>query len=43
MLKTVSEGVIDIGETNIKNACVNLIKYDGDMFRVEMYNSPELP
>ena len=42
LLKKISKGAIDIGETNIKNAHINLIKHDGVTFRVDMYNSPDL-
>jgi uncharacterized phosphatase len=42
ILKTVSNGAIDIGETNIKNACFNIISYDGTAFRVELFNSDQL-
>ena len=42
LLKTISNGAIDIGETNIKNACINIIRYDGDMYTIDLYNSLEL-
>lgn len=43
LLKTISEGLIDIGETNIKNACVNLILYNENVFSIKLHNSSELP
>jgi len=39
ILKTISNGTVDIGETNIKNACFNLISYDGTSYKVELFNS----
>lgn len=42
LLKTISEGLINIGETNIKNACINLIEHDGKSYRVKLYNSLEI-
>lgn len=42
ILKSVSNGKIDLGETNIKNACINFFRYDGTTFRVELFNSAQL-
>lgn len=39
ILKTVSNGAIDIGETNIKNACFNLVLHNGTAYSVELFNS----
>ena len=42
ILKTVSHGAIDIGETNIKNAGFNLILHNGTDYSVEKFNSAQL-
>lgn len=39
ILKIVSENSINIGETFIKNTCLNLIKYENGKWQVELYNS----
>ncbi len=39
ILKTVSENSIIIGETFIKNTCINLIKYEKGNWEIELYNS----
>ncbi|QNU67076.1 histidine phosphatase family protein [Ruminiclostridium herbifermentans] len=39
ILKFVSDNTIDTGTTIIKNACLNLIKYENGKWQVELYNS----
>ncbi len=42
ILKAVSAGSINVGETNIKNACLTIIELDGSGWHVKAYNSVEL-
>jgi len=39
LLKAISNNSINIGETLIKNTCVNIIKYIDDTWHIELYNS----
>ena len=39
LLKAVSAGKINVGETNIKNACFTVIEHDGSGWQVRTYNS----
>ncbi|MDQ7825352.1 MAG: histidine phosphatase family protein [Candidatus Eremiobacteraeota bacterium] len=41
LLKAVSAGTIDVGETKIKNACLTIIEHDGSGWHVKAYNSVE--
>jgi uncharacterized phosphatase len=41
LLKAVSGGRIDVGETNIKNMCINIVEHDGSNWHVKVYNSVE--
>lgn len=39
LLKHISNNSINIGETLIKNTCVNIIKYIDNKWQIELYNS----
>lgn len=39
LLKTVSVDKINLGETNIKNTCINIVEHDGSDWHVKVYNS----
>jgi len=39
LLKVVSEGSIDLGETNIKNTCINMLEHDGSGWQIKVCNS----
>ena len=42
ILKTVSKGAVNIGETNIKNGCVNLMLHNGFDYSIEKFNSSQV-
>jgi len=39
LLRVVSAGSIDLGETNIKNTCINILEHDGSCWQIKTYNS----
>jgi uncharacterized phosphatase len=39
LLKVVSEGSIDLGETNIRNTCINMLEHDDGGWHIKLCNS----
>ncbi|PYG89070.1 broad specificity phosphatase PhoE [Ruminiclostridium sufflavum DSM 19573] len=39
IIKYVSDNFISVGETFVKNACLNIIKYEDEKWTIELYNS----
>lgn len=39
LLKVVSAGTIDLGETTIRNTCINILEHDGGRWVIKVHNS----
>lgn len=39
LLRVVSAGSLDLGETTIKNACINILEHEGSDWQIKVHNS----